>query len=238
MGMNMARSMASKAMGSAGRATKRIAKGSSAVAGKASKTAAKRATTAGARINMSKAIRPGAARTGSLSNIPKVQGAARAGSLVNRMGPARSGTVQNQRGGAALFRRIQNTGIGTNTKSAVKQMGKNLSDAGWNMAKSDVARRAVRGAATGAAVGAGVNIAQGEDAWEGAGRGMMVGGTLGAGVSGVRMATGTGKNQNVFQGASAFANKTGVSKSVEALGKMAGASRNNPLTGAKMSRWR
>ena len=133
---------------------------------------------------------------------------------------------------------IRQSGLGSSVKRATKAMGKNLSDTGWDMAKSDVARRAVRGAATGAAIGAGVNIAQGEDAWEGAGRGMMVGGTIGAGVSGVRMATGTGRDQNVFQGASAFANKTGVSKSVEALGKMAGASRNNPLTGAKMSRWR
>ena len=133
---------------------------------------------------------------------------------------------------------IMQSGLGSSVKRATKAMGKNLSDAGWDMAKSDVARRAVRGAATGAAVGAGVNIAQGEDAWEGAGRGMMVGGTMGAGVSGLRMATGTSKNQNVFQGASAFANRTGVSKSVQALGKMAGASRNNPLTGAKMSRWR
>ncbi len=231
MAMNMARSMASKAMGSVGKATKRIAKGSSAVAGKASKTAAKRATTAGARISRAKAIRPGAAKAGSLSNIPRVSGAARTGSLTPRMGPARSGAVRNQPGASALFRRVQNTGIGTNTKSAVKQMGKNLSNTGWGMAKSDLARRTVRGAATGAAIGAGVNIAQGEDAWEGAGRGMMAGGTLGAGVSGVRMATKTGRDQNVFQGVKAFANETGVSKSVQALGKMANASRYNPLNG-------
>lgn len=231
MAMRMARSMASKAGSVAGRAKKRIARGSSAVAGKASKTAAKRATTAGARISRSKAVRSGAARAGSLSNIPKVPGAARTGSLIPRMGPGRSGGIQNQPGASALFRRVKHTGIGTNTKSAVKQMGKNLSNTGWDMAKSDVARRAVRGAATGAAVGAGVNIAQGEDAWEGAGRGMMVGGTLGAGVSGVRMATGARRDQNVFQGASAFANRTGVSKSVQALGKMANASRYNPLNG-------
>ena len=150
-----------------------------------------------------------------------------------------AGATTKTAAGSALMQ----SGLGSSVKRATKAMGKNLSDTGWDMAKSDVTRRAVRGAATGAAIGAGVSIAQGEDAWEGAGRGMMVGGTIGAGVSGVRMATATDKNQNVFQGASAFANKTGVSRSVEALGKMASASRNspirkNPLTGAKISRWR
>ena len=150
-----------------------------------------------------------------------------------------AGATTKTAAGSALMQ----SGLGSSVKRATKAMGKNLSDTGWDMAKSDVARRAVRGAATGAAVGAGVSIAQGEDAWEGAGRGMMVGGTMGAGVSGVRMMTGASKDQNVFQGVSTFANKTGVSRSVEALGKMASASRNspirkNPLTGAKISRWR
>ena len=150
-----------------------------------------------------------------------------------------AGATTKTAAGSALMQ----SGLGSSVKRATKAMGKNLSDTGWDMAKSDVTRRAVRGAATGAAVGAGVSIAQGEDAWEGAGRGMMVGGTMGAGVSGVRMMTGTSKDQNVFEGVSTFANKTGVSRSVEALGKMASASRNspirnNPLTGAKISRWR
>ena len=170
---------------------------------------------------------------GLMGTMGKMAGPMSNKSAIHGMKTIADATTKTAAGSA-----VMQSGLGASVKRATKAMGKNLSNTGWDMAKSDVARRAVRGAATGAAVGAGVNIAQGEDAWEGAGRGMMVGGTMGAGVSGARMATGARKDQNVFQGASAFANKTGVSKSVEALGKMASASRNNPLTGAKMSRWR
>lgn len=170
---------------------------------------------------------------GLMGTMGKMAGPMSGKSAISGMKTIADATTKTAAGSA-----IRQSGLGSSVKRATKAMGKNLSETGWDMAKSDVARRAVRGAATGAAVGAGVNIAQGEDAWEGAGRGMMVGGTMGAGVSGVRMMTGASKDQNVFQGVSTFANKTGVSKSVQALGKMAGASRNNPLTGAKMSRWR
>lgn len=170
---------------------------------------------------------------GLMGTMGKMAGPMSGKSAISGMKTIADATTKTAAGSA-----IRQSGLGSSVKRATKAMGKNLSETGWDMAKSDVARRAVRGAATGAAVGAGVNIAQGEDAWEGAGRGMMVGGTMGAGVSGVRMMTGARKDQNVFQGVSTFANKTGVSKSVQALGKMAGASRNNPLTGAKMSRWR
>lgn len=196
--------------------------------GKAS-TATRAASKGAARDYVSSAAKGG----GLMGTMGKMVGPMSNKSAISGMKTIADATTRTAAGSA-----VMQSGLGTSVKRATKAMGKNLSETGWDMAKSDVARRAVRGAATGAAVGAGVNIAQGEDAWEGAGRGMMVGGTMGAGVSGVRMATGARRDQNVFQGASAFANKTGVSKSVEALGKMAGASRNNPLTGAKMSRWR
>lgn len=198
------------------------------VAKTATKTAAKTANK-----GASSYIRKAGMGGGLMGTMGKMAGPMSNKSAIHGMKTIADATTKTAAGSA-----LMQSGLGSSVKRATKAMGKNLSDTGWDMAKSDVARRAVRGAATGAAVGAGVSIAQGEDAWEGAGRGMMVGGTMGAGVSGVRMMTGAREDQNVFQGVSTFANKTGVSKSVEALGKMASASRNNPLTGAKMSRWR
>ena len=205
---------------------------------KVAKTATKAAGKTAAKAARSNYIREAGMGGGLMGTMANMASPMPTKAAVSGMKTIAGATTKTAAGSA-----LMQSGLGSSVKRATKAMGKNLSDTGWDMAKSDVARRAVRGAATGAAVGAGVSIAQGEDVWEGAGRGMMVGGTIGAGVSGVRMATATDKNQNVFQGASAFANKTGVSRSVEALGKMASASRNsptrkNPLTGAKISRWR
>ena len=200
---------------------------------KAFRGAMGKATKASSRGALSDYILSAGKGGGLMGAMGKMAGPMSNKSAIHAMKTIADATTKTAAGSA-----LMQSGLGTSVKRATKAMGKNLSETGWDMAKSDVARRAVRGAATGAAVGAGVSIAQGEDVWEGAGRGMMVGGTIGAGVSGVRMATGARKDQNVFQGASSFANKTGVSKSVTALGKMASASRNNPLTGAKMSRWR
>lgn len=244
MARNMVRSMASKA----GKGAKMLARGTSAGAGKAASMATKRATSAGRNISrnapsIAKALSPkeraigirkaahSKAKTADyMKGITSGSGGILAG-LSRSEGPTRAGmhVLGKAQGHGALRTELGMTGIASSMKRATKQMGQNLSNTGWDMAKSDLARRAVRGAATGAAVGGAVSAVQGESVWEGAGRGMVTGGVLGAGVSGARMATNTRANQNVFSGALGFAESTGVSKSVTALGQMASSSRVNPL---------
>lgn len=143
-------------------------------------------------------------------------------------GPATGGSISNQPGMRALGRRVRNTGIGSNTKSAMKQAGKNLSVVGWDQAKSTLARSGVRYAAGGAVAGAAISGIQGENMLEGAGTGAMRGGMLGLGVSGARMGMGATSTQSSLAAAKDFGQKTGVSKSVTALSQMAKSARNSP----------
>lgn len=123
---------------------------------------------------------------------------------------------------------FKSSGLGSSTKSAMKQAGKNLSVVGWDQAKSTLARSGVRYAAGGAVAGAAISGIQGENMLEGAGTGAMRGGMLGLGMSGARMGMGATSTQSSLAAAKDFGQKTGVSKSVTALSQMAKSARNSP----------
>ena len=73
------------------------------------------------------------------------------------------------------------------------------------------------GAVAGGLTGAGINTLRGEDAWDGAKSGAFMGAVTMGGIKGVRTATGTTAKQTMGEGASAFNQKTGLTKSVKSI---------------------
>lgn len=88
------------------------------------------------------------------------------------------------------------TGANTasNVASRLHQFGtsKELGSIGRNISRqrSQIMRKTLKNAAGGAAIGGVVNLAQGEDFWEGAGQGALVGGAVGAVRHGTRAGLG------------------------------------------------
>ena len=102
---------------------------------------------------------------------------------------------------------------------------KNVQKAGtqaWSNLKGKDSWQSVAGAAgigavAGGLTGAGINTLRGEDAWDGAKSGAFMGAVTMGGIKGVRTATGATAKQTMGEGASAFNQKTGLTKSVKSI---------------------
>lgn len=104
----------------------------------------------------------------------------------------------------------------TNITAAHKAVASNFNNAGgWNR----VAGTAARSALAGAGIGAVGSLAQGEDPWEGASRGAIVGGIGGASVRGARMAVGAGGKTGFMGAARSMDSRYQYSDSVKTLAR-------------------
>lgn len=105
--------------------------------------------------------------------------------------------------------------VGTEAKDNFNLAG------GWKTA----AGHAGAGAIAGGVAGAGVNVIRGEDAWEGAKTGAMLGAVGNGGVHSARMGMGASKGQKFGNAFTSFNAETGMTKSVKSLHTLAKDSR-------------